>query len=359
MDQPQVHYVKTADGVNIAYYEMGRGVPYVYMGMPFTHLTAEWQANAEMFTGIASMARLVRFDPRGFGISDRNAEDLSLDAFTLDLEAVVERLELSSFILHGAVLSSWIAVNYAALHPERIIRLVLVEAAARAPAIVLEQAKAALATGEDWRFVSETMLRFLQGWDRPQTSAQDAAFLREAVDLELVLRLFGYFTWDVTDILPLVKTPTIVVNSKDNPWAGVEVGRELAAGLPNAQLAVVPGSNPGESRGEAARAVYSFLGAPQPQTTPRVDQQGTGVSGTAIILFTDIADSTAVTERIGDAAFRAASRALDERIRHAMRDASGTPVDGKVLGDGVMGVFTSAASAIEAARRVRCRELRG
>jgi class 3 adenylate cyclase len=73
-------------------------------------------------------------------------------------------------------------------------------------------------------------------------------------------------------------------------------------------------------------------------------------SGTASILFTDIADSTALTERLGDAAFRAASRTLEERIRRAMREASGTPVDGKVLGDGVMGVFASAARAIDAAR---------
>jgi class 3 adenylate cyclase len=72
--------------------------------------------------------------------------------------------------------------------------------------------------------------------------------------------------------------------------------------------------------------------------------------GTAVILFTDIADSTALTERLGDAVFRNAARALDGRVRPAMRDAGGTPVDGKVLGDGVMGIFFSAAQAIEAAR---------
>jgi class 3 adenylate cyclase len=72
---------------------------------------------------------------------------------------------------------------------------------------------------------------------------------------------------------------------------------------------------------------------------------------TAVILFTDIADSTALTERMGDAAFRAAARALDDRMRAAMRECGGTPVEGKVLGDGVMAVFASAAQAIDAARR--------
>jgi class 3 adenylate cyclase len=75
------------------------------------------------------------------------------------------------------------------------------------------------------------------------------------------------------------------------------------------------------------------------------------MSGTAIILFTDIADSTSLTERMGDAAFRTDSRALDTSIRAAIRDFGGTPVSGKVLGDGVMGVFTSATQAIQAARR--------
>jgi class 3 adenylate cyclase len=75
----------------------------------------------------------------------------------------------------------------------------------------------------------------------------------------------------------------------------------------------------------------------------------------AVILFTDIADSTALTERMGDAAFRVASKTFDERARAAIRDAGGVPVSGKVLGDGVMAIFTSAAQAIAAARR--CIEL--
>ena len=76
--------------------------------------------------------------------------------------------------------------------------------------------------------------------------------------------------------------------------------------------------------------------------------------GTAIILFADIASSTALTERMGDAAFRDRSRAIDAAIREAVRAAGGTPVEGKVMGDGVMSTFASARQAIDAA--VRCRE---
>src|SRR5213592_4572544 len=72
-------------------------------------------------------------------------------------------------------------------------------------------------------------------------------------------------------------------------------------------------------------------------------------SGTAVILFADIADSTALTERLGDAAFRAKARELDGTLRAVIREHAGTAIEGKLLGDGVLAVFTSARQAIEAA----------
>ena len=72
-------------------------------------------------------------------------------------------------------------------------------------------------------------------------------------------------------------------------------------------------------------------------------------SGTAIILFADIADSTALTEHLGDAAFRAKARDLDGALREVIREHAGTAIEGKLLGDGVLAVFTSARQAIEAA----------
>ena len=74
-------------------------------------------------------------------------------------------------------------------------------------------------------------------------------------------------------------------------------------------------------------------------------------SGTAIILFIDIVDSTALTERLGDGAFRAKARELGGALRAVIRECAGTPVEGPTLGDGVLAVFTSAREAIEAAQR--------
>src|SRR4029453_13784553 len=72
-------------------------------------------------------------------------------------------------------------------------------------------------------------------------------------------------------------------------------------------------------------------------------------SGMTAILFADIADSTALTERLGDAAFREKARNLDGSLRGIIRDSVGAPIEGKLLGDGVLAVFTSARQAIEAA----------
>jgi class 3 adenylate cyclase len=71
--------------------------------------------------------------------------------------------------------------------------------------------------------------------------------------------------------------------------------------------------------------------------------------GMAVILFADIVESTALTEQLGDAAFRDKARELDTSLRKVIRECSGTPVEGKLVGDGVLAVFTSARQAIECA----------
>ena len=353
--EPRVQYVQTADGVNIAYYEMGQGVPYVYMNMPFSHLTAEWEMFSPLYTMIASTLRLVRYDARGFGLSTRDPSDMSLDAFVLDLEAVVDRLGLSTFIMNAAIYATPVALAYAVRHPERVSRLVLVGAAAGPRREIIEQTNGLIEVARgDWRFFSEaiTRLAFTSGWEDAENSASFSRLLRESSTFDGLRKfLDSSAAWDVTELLPNVQAPTLVVSTKNHPWHGVEVSREVAARLPNGQLAMVDDSSQARFMLESTLAVRSFLGAADDVPEAAPDEATVTSTGTAIILFTDIADSTALTERLGDAGFRSASRALDERIRTAMREASGTPIDGKVLGDGVMGAFASAAQAIDAARR--------
>ena len=86
---------------------------------------------------------------------------------------------------------------------------------------------------------------------------------------------------------------------------------------------------------------------------PIIKKYDTEPAGTAIILFADIADSTALTERMGDAQFRAKTRELDGALRSVIRECAGAPVEGRLVGDGLMAVFTSAHAAIEGALRCR------
>jgi class 3 adenylate cyclase len=125
----------------------------------------------------------------------------------------------------------------------------------------------------------------------------------------------------------------------------VSVARQLASQIGNARLAVMEEDPSATYLDSIVQSVEDFLN----EVTAPSEPEPTLPSGTAIILFADIADSTALTESLGDAAFRTKARDLDAALRTVIRDHSGTPIEGKLLGDGVLAVFTSARQAIEAA----------
>ena len=130
---------------------------------------------------------------------------------------------------------------------------------------------------------------------------------------------------------------------------GLEFATGLASGIPDARLALLEGASilPWVGDMEVAwAAIDEFLGeGEEARAAVQLPE------GMAVILFTDIADSTSLTERLGDSAFRGRARELDTTLRSVIRESGGAPVEGKVLGDGVMAVFTSARDAIEGALR--------
>jgi class 3 adenylate cyclase len=150
---------------------------------------------------------------------------------------------------------------------------------------------------------------------------------------------------DATEYLPRVRAQTLLVHPTGLSYMNLDTARKLASGIPNAQLVTLEG-NFQESLEPILVATEEFLGVGE-EAEPKTDLP----QGTAIILFADIVDSTALTEKLGDSAFRDRARELDEALRSVIREAEGTPVEGKLLGDGVLSVFTSAKSAIEAAMR--------
>jgi class 3 adenylate cyclase len=116
----------------------------------------------------------------------------------------------------------------------------------------------------------------------------------------------------------------------------------LASIVPNCRVAMLGPRD----RGTTA-AVLAFMGVDSAHVNDRAPISD--AHGMAVILFTDIVDSTALTERIGDAAFRTNARDLDVELRRIIADAGGTTIDAKTLGDGVLATFPAASQAIQAA----------
>ena len=126
--EPQIQYAKTSDGVNIAFATYGEGRPLVWSNDPVTsHVQREWHLPNYRagITAFAARGMLVRFDTRGAGLSDRDVDDVSLEARVRDLESVVEHLQLKEFSLLGLETGGVPAIAYAANHPERVSHLVL------------------------------------------------------------------------------------------------------------------------------------------------------------------------------------------------------------------------------------------
>ena len=349
--EPRIQYATTADGVSIAFWTLGEGAPLVYMPDLFSHIELEWQ-NPELRAAYEWMAKrrmLVRYDGRGRGLSDRDVTGYSLDALVLDLEAVLDRLAPERFALFAVTHSGPVAIVYAASNPERVSHLILWHSFARTrdTASPLTRSLARL-IDTDWQTYTETMAHTLIGWSEGERARQWAAQARESATPEAAKEaLRALRDVDVTDLLRQVRSPTLVLHLRETTILDVNVARGLASRIPDARLALLEGSSAiptGESGQAVFDAIDEFLGEGE-EDEPKTELP----EGMAVILFADIVDSTALTERLGDAAFRAKARDLDTALRGVISEASGTPVEGKLLGDGVLAVFTSARQAILAA----------
>src|SRR5437667_9058383 len=343
--EPRIRYAKTSDGVNIAYATAGDGPPLLMMAIPpLTHVQAIWETVAHLYHPLAERFHLVWYDSRGTGLSDRDAIDFSMDAMIRDLEAVAGGAGLTDFALSAVDASAPIAVTYATIHPEKISSLILADGLTKFsdyyqnPAVVAEEA---LRSG-DWTLFTETLARLWLGFENQELAAKFAVYIRECVEPEAyrtAVSSMGNEDWDA--LLPRVSAHTLVVHNRNNRFLPVQAGQRLAARIPNARFQVVDDM----SYEQLADIITGFLG----ESDQIAQRQADLPSGTAVILFADIADSTALTERLGDTPFRDKARDLDAALRTVIREHNGTPIEGKLLGDGVLAVFTSARQAIEAA----------
>jgi class 3 adenylate cyclase len=348
--EPRIQYAKTADGVSIAFWTLGEGAPLVHMPpFPQSHIQLEWQWRG--YRGwnerLAEKRMLVRYDSRGTGLSDRDVTEHSLEAHVLDLEAVLGRLELERFALLGFTHAGPVAITYAARHPERVSHLLLWCAYARASdylqAPAIEPLRALLE--KDWRLWTETVAHIGFGWEAGEQARRFARFMRECATPEVfqaALRAASAF--DVIELLPQVKSPTLVLHRREVSFPRVDVARGLASRIPDARLALLEGASLApfmEDMEAVLAAIDEFLGEgeePAAQATP---------SALVTILFTDMEGSTTLTQRLGDAKAQEVLRTHNAIVRDALKAHSGSEI--KHTGDGIMASFTSASRALECA----------
>ena len=349
--EPRIQYAKTKDGVSIAFWTLGQGMPVVEMPAgEFSHIQLEWQTShmRNWYMGLAKKRMLVHYDGRGRGLSDRDATDYSLEAEMLDLKAVVDRMGLDRFALIGLFGHGPVAINYAVQHPEQVSHLILWMATARGS----EESPRLRAMDElrdtDWNLYTRALAGLFGGQPEEVTAA--ATYLRECVTPEVAKAIDDASReFDVAHLLPKVTSPTLVFHRRQYQFLDLNVSRSIVAQIPDARLVLLDGDSAFAYIGDmdaALDAIDEFLGEGE-EAEPKTDLP----EGMAVILFADIAESTALTERLGDAAFRGKARELDAALRSVIRECQGTPVEGKLLGDGALAVFTSARQAIAAALR--------
>jgi class 3 adenylate cyclase/alpha-beta hydrolase superfamily lysophospholipase len=358
MAEPEIRYCKTSDGASIAYATMGAGPVVIVLPQMYSfsgHLRVA-PAYRMFCAAISKEFTVVLYDGRGMGLSGRERREYDMNARFLDLDAVMRAVGAETFALYGFQFGGLAAIAYAARHPERVTRLVVANSFARGEQFYRENPMGrvldalGVVAAEQWPVVTDMIgARTVPDDAEPSAAQAVGSLLRETWDPDaFITHRQALREMDASAELGAIAVPTLIIATGAGQ-APFEQSRELATAIPNARLVRVTPHWAGWDERDYATLV-SFLR----EHTPSVETAA-APSGMAVVLFTDIVDSTALTERLGDTVFRTVSRTLDEGMRAAMKEAGGTPVEGKVLGDGVMAVFTSASQAIAAARR--CIEL--
>jgi class 3 adenylate cyclase len=346
--EPRIQYARTADGVSIAFWTLGEGMPLVCMpNIPWSHIQVEWQWQGyrRWYERLAEKRKLIRYDGRGCGLSDREVADYSLDAYMLDLEAVVQRLGLDRFVLVAPMNAGPLAIVYAARHPERVLRSVLwCGTDFRQPRF---RAFRALREG-DWDLYMETLAHAGAGWSAGEEARRTAAFMRECAAPEAVVAaMAALWQADVTPFLSQINSPTLVLHRREVASVEMAAAKAYASGIPGARLVLLEGDSvlPWVGDMEAAlQAIDDFLG--EGEEAPAVGEPP-AAGAFRTVLFTDVEGSTALTQRLGDAKARAVLREHERIVREALRAHGGAEV--KALGDGFMASFSSATRALECA----------
>lgn len=260
----EIRFAQGAGGAKLAYAVSGRGAALVRAAHWMTHLEWDWQTPVwgPWITRLSQRHRLVRYDSRGCGLSDRAAVPASLDDFVADLEAVVDAAGLETFSLLALSQGGAVAIAYAARHPGRVSHLVLLDAFARGqqvrePAMAeMVEAAARLAQGGWGQHNAAFRQMFTTQFFPQATRAQADAFndmQRQSCSPAHAAQLIRVLaTIDASAALERVGCPTLVLHCRGDARVPFEEGRFVAGGIAGARLEPLDSANHVPLEGEPA-----------------------------------------------------------------------------------------------------------
>ena len=247
--ETRTEFAASADGTRIAWTSVGTGPAVVLMpGVPLSNFEAEWRipVTRRALERLAQRVRLIQYDGRGTGRSQRDVTDLSLEAHLSDLDAVVKAAGAQEVVLFGFYHSVITAIAWAAQHPDRTRGLVLFGGAARGWDPMRESGTQALVSliERDWDTFVESAVHAWLGWPDDVEGRMAADWFRNSTSPAVArATLQASAEMDVTAEAATVQAPSLVLHRRDAQVIPIEVSRALADLLPNGHLVVLPGSS--------------------------------------------------------------------------------------------------------------------
>lgn len=357
MKTPETRYVKSGD-VHIAYQVVGDGpIDLVFVPGFVSHLEYQWErpSGARLFERLAGFARLISFDKRGTGLSDRATEAPTLEQRMDDVRMVMDAAGSERASVFGISEGGPMSTLFAATYPERTAALILYGTFARV----------AWAPDNPWgRTEAEQQARtehFARSWG---TGAIADIFAPSDTGDEAMRRWWGNFERlsaspgamlavsrmnyeiDARHVLPLVRSPTLVLHRTDDRVVNIEHARYLARNIPNARFVELPGSDHVPWAGdvdEIANEIQEFLTGARTASEPdRV---------LATLVFTDLVDSTQRAASLGDQRWRSLLEKHHVAVRRELARFRGREVD--CAGDGFFATFDGPARAVRCSAAIR------
>ncbi len=350
---PQTRYAES-DGLSIAYQVFGQGTTdLLFVPGIVSHIELSWERPgfARMFRELGSHFRVILFDKRGQGLSDRFEGVPTLEERMDDVRDVLRAVGSRRTVLLAYSEGGPMGALFTATYPEMVERLILLSSMARfswapdyphSPTIE-----------EIHRYTSAT-------WGKPEAArmfapsrAGDLAFgealarfQRQSTSPSAIKRLqTANDQIDVRAILPQVHRPTLIVQRRRDRAVRVANGRYLADHLPEAEYLELPGDDHFPWEGDAARvteAIVRFAAA-----TPSRREEPPNERWLATVLFTDIVGSTELAVRLGDSAWRDLQQRFHAGARSQLEAHRGREID--TAGDGLFATFDGPARAVRCA----------